>query len=173
MLPKGFAPRDISGWPARTGGLLEASRQLQQGYHLELARRAREELGERLTLIEPIDYTETRGVSFYDLFLDRTQWPRLIRQGYDEANRVLQRSAEPQSASAAHARAGRQTDGRKCEAMGSQVPTEGENMADSVYRVTEVVGVSSDSWEQATKNAVEKVSETVRDLGSPRSFDRT
>jgi flavin-binding protein dodecin len=37
-------------------------------------------------------------------------------------------------------------------------------MADSVYRVTEVVGVSSDSWEQATQNAVEKVSETVRDL---------
>ena len=36
--------------------------------------------------------------------------------------------------------------------------------ADSVYRVTEVVGVSSDSWEQATKNAVKKVSETVRDL---------
>jgi dodecin len=41
----------------------------------------------------------------------------------------------------------------------------GENeMADSVYRVTEVVGVSSDSWEKATQNAVEKVSETVRDL---------
>jgi len=37
-------------------------------------------------------------------------------------------------------------------------------MADSVYRVTEVVGVSADSWEQATKSAVEKVSESVRDL---------
>jgi flavin-binding protein dodecin len=37
-------------------------------------------------------------------------------------------------------------------------------MAESVYRVTEVVGVSSDSWEQATKNAVETVSQTVRDL---------
>lgn len=37
-------------------------------------------------------------------------------------------------------------------------------MADSVYRVTEVVGVSSDSWEQATKSAIEMVSETVRDL---------
>ena len=37
-------------------------------------------------------------------------------------------------------------------------------MADSVYRVTEVVGVSSDSWEQATKSAVEKVSQSVRDL---------
>ncbi len=90
MLPKGFEPRDISGWPGRTGGLLEASRQLQQGYHLELARRARDELGGRLTLIEPIDETEIRGVSFYDLFLDRTQWPRLIRQGYEEASRVLQ-----------------------------------------------------------------------------------
>ncbi len=37
-------------------------------------------------------------------------------------------------------------------------------MAESVYRVTEVVGVSSDSWEQAARNAVEAVSQTVRDL---------
>lgn len=37
-------------------------------------------------------------------------------------------------------------------------------MSESVYRVTEVVGVSSDSWEQAARNAVEKVGETVRDL---------
>ena len=35
---------------------------------------------------------------------------------------------------------------------------------ESVYRVTEVVGVSGDSWEQAAKNAVETVSQTVRDL---------
>ncbi len=37
-------------------------------------------------------------------------------------------------------------------------------MAESVYRVTEVVGVSSESWEQAARNAVERVGETVRDL---------
>ena len=37
-------------------------------------------------------------------------------------------------------------------------------MAESVYRVTEVVGVSSDSWEQAARNAVEMVGESVRDL---------
>lgn len=37
-------------------------------------------------------------------------------------------------------------------------------MAESVYRVTEVVGVSSDSWEQAARNAVETVSASVRDL---------
>ena len=37
-------------------------------------------------------------------------------------------------------------------------------MAESVYRVTEVVGVSADSWEQAAKNAVETVGGSVRDL---------
>jgi flavin-binding protein dodecin len=41
---------------------------------------------------------------------------------------------------------------------------EEEHMADSVYRVTEVVGVSSDSWEQAAKSAVETVGQSVRDL---------
>jgi dodecin len=37
-------------------------------------------------------------------------------------------------------------------------------MADSVYRVTEVIGVSSESWEQAAKNAGEAAGETVREL---------
>ena len=37
-------------------------------------------------------------------------------------------------------------------------------MADSVYRVTEVIGVSSESWEAAARNAVETAANTVRDL---------
>lgn len=37
-------------------------------------------------------------------------------------------------------------------------------MSESVYRVTEVVGVSSDSWEQATRNAVEMVGKSVREM---------
>lgn len=37
-------------------------------------------------------------------------------------------------------------------------------MTESVYRVTEVVGVSSESWEAAARNAVETVAKTVRDL---------
>ena len=37
-------------------------------------------------------------------------------------------------------------------------------MADSVYRVTEVIGSSSDSWEAAASNAVETAAKTVRDL---------
>ena len=37
-------------------------------------------------------------------------------------------------------------------------------MADSVYRVTEVIGVSIESWEAAARTAVETAAKTVRDL---------
>ena len=37
-------------------------------------------------------------------------------------------------------------------------------MSDSVYRVTEVIGVSSESWEAAAAAAVETAAKTVRDL---------
>lgn len=37
-------------------------------------------------------------------------------------------------------------------------------MVDSVYRVTELVGTSSQSWEAAAKSAVETASKTLRDL---------
>ena len=37
-------------------------------------------------------------------------------------------------------------------------------MADSVYRVTELIGTSSQSWEAAAKVAVETASKTLRDL---------
>jgi dodecin len=37
-------------------------------------------------------------------------------------------------------------------------------MSDSVYRVTEVIGVSSESWESAARNAVETAARTIRDL---------
>jgi flavin-binding protein dodecin len=37
-------------------------------------------------------------------------------------------------------------------------------MADSVYRVTEVIGTSTESWEAAARNAVETAAKSVRDL---------
>ncbi|MDJ0761536.1 MAG: dodecin family protein [Myxococcota bacterium] len=37
-------------------------------------------------------------------------------------------------------------------------------MTESVYKVIELVGTSTDSWEAAAKAAVEKASETLRDL---------
>ena len=35
---------------------------------------------------------------------------------------------------------------------------------DSVYRITEIIGTSKTSWEEAAKNAVETASRTLRDL---------
>jgi flavin-binding protein dodecin len=40
----------------------------------------------------------------------------------------------------------------------------GAEMSESVYRVTEVIGVSPESWEAAARNAVETAGRTIRDL---------
>jgi dodecin len=37
-------------------------------------------------------------------------------------------------------------------------------MADSVYRVTDLVGVSTQSWEDAARSAIETAATTLRDL---------
>ncbi len=37
-------------------------------------------------------------------------------------------------------------------------------MSDSVYRVTEVIGVSTESWEAAARSAVEVAGKSIRDL---------
>jgi dodecin len=37
-------------------------------------------------------------------------------------------------------------------------------MADSVYKVIELVGTSSNSWEDAAKAAVDRASKSLRDL---------
>jgi flavin-binding protein dodecin len=37
-------------------------------------------------------------------------------------------------------------------------------MSESVYKIIELVGSSTNSWEDAAKNAVERASQTLRDL---------
>jgi flavin-binding protein dodecin len=44
------------------------------------------------------------------------------------------------------------------------VKPRGAIMSDSVYRVTEVIGASSKSWEAAAANAVETAARSVRDI---------
>jgi dodecin len=60
---------------------------------------------------------------------------------------------------------------------GQDRPGKGEedHMSDSVYRVTEVIGTSATSWEEAAKNAVETAAKTLRDLrvGEVVKFDVT
>jgi NTE family protein len=83
LLPPRLEGEEISGWENRRAGMLDAARQLQVANHLELARRSRRRLGEKLTLIEPVPYADVQGAAFYDLFLDRRRWPQLMRRGYD------------------------------------------------------------------------------------------
>ena len=37
-------------------------------------------------------------------------------------------------------------------------------MSNSIYRVTEVIGTSTESWEDATRHAVETAAKSLRDL---------
>ncbi|MGO9357395.1 MAG: dodecin family protein [Xanthobacteraceae bacterium] len=37
-------------------------------------------------------------------------------------------------------------------------------MAESVYKVIELIGTSSDSWEQAAKAAIDRAGKSLRDL---------
>lgn len=37
-------------------------------------------------------------------------------------------------------------------------------MSDSVYKIIELVGTSSESWEKAAANAVERAGQSLRDL---------
>jgi NTE family protein len=89
MLPEGLEPDDITGWQNKPMGMVLASRELQQAYHVEFARRARDELGDALTIIDAAPPGLCRGGWLYDLFIDRSRWPELIRAGYERTTRAL------------------------------------------------------------------------------------
>jgi NTE family protein len=89
MLPPQLEPEDITGWKDTRMGILNASRQAEQGFQLELAHRARRALGDRLTVIDAADHRLLRGPAFYDIFIDRSRWPELIRAGHERATRAL------------------------------------------------------------------------------------
>jgi predicted acylesterase/phospholipase RssA len=89
MLPERLEPDDITGWQNKPMGIVLASRELQQAYHVEFARRARRELGDALTIIDAADPRLCRGAWLYDLFIDRSRWPELIHTGYVRATEAL------------------------------------------------------------------------------------
>ena len=45
-------------------------------------------------------------------------------------------------------------------------------MAESVYKVIELVGTSNDSWEQAAAAAIDRASQTLRDLRVARIIEQ-
>jgi dodecin len=46
------------------------------------------------------------------------------------------------------------------------------NMAESVYKVIDLVGTSNDSWEKAAAAAIERASQTLRDLRVARVVEQ-
>ncbi len=95
MLPERLTPDDITGWQRKPMGIVQASRELQQAYHVEFARRAQRELGDTLTIIDAADPRLCRGGWLMDLFIDRSRWPELIRTGYERTNAGLKRLRRP------------------------------------------------------------------------------
>jgi len=95
MLPPQLEPQDITGWQDTRMGILTASRQAEQGVQLEFAHRLRAALGDSLTIIDAADHRLLRGPAFYDLFIDRSRWPALIRDGYERATRALDALRRP------------------------------------------------------------------------------
>jgi predicted acylesterase/phospholipase RssA len=91
MLPERLTPDDITGWHRKPMGIVLASRELQQAYHVEFARRAQRELGGALTIIDAADPRLCRGGWLMDLFIDRSRWPELIRTGYERTSAALKR----------------------------------------------------------------------------------
>jgi predicted acylesterase/phospholipase RssA len=89
LLPPGLEGDAVDGSDAGRMSLLDLSRRIAAGGHLELARRNLRRLGDRVTLIEPLAPAETRGAAFYDLFLDRRRWPELMRRGYESTVEAL------------------------------------------------------------------------------------
>jgi flavin-binding protein dodecin len=43
-------------------------------------------------------------------------------------------------------------------------PHSGRHLAESVYKVIELIGTSTESWEKATSAAIERAAESLRDL---------
>ncbi len=108
MLPPQLEPEDITGWQDTRMGILTASRQAEQGVQLEFAHRLRAALGSSMTIIDAADHRLLRGPAFYDIFIDRSRWPALIRGGYERATRALDAFRRPvRVAGSRKARAGR------------------------------------------------------------------
>lgn len=92
-LPPGFTGEPIGDWVHRPWSILRASGQLRYALYLELAREHVRQLGDRLELLQPVPYDRVRGARFYESFLDRTDWPRYMRDGHEAAREALARRA--------------------------------------------------------------------------------
>ena len=101
MLPPQLEPEDITGWKdTRHGRARRPAARPSRASSSSSRTAPRRALGDRLTVIDAADHRLLRGPAFYDLFIDRSRWPELIRAGYERTTRALDtlRPAAPPAA---------------------------------------------------------------------------
>src|SRR5262245_32565901 len=92
-----------------------------------------------------------------------TTWPPPLSlaqaQGGSQNSRVPSQAPLAKSANSAKLADWRRAAGQRAAQMKGR-----SAMAESVYKVVEIVGSSSESWEKAARTAVETASKSLRDL---------
>lgn len=99
--PEDFDGEDLTGWDRHSFSPVRVSPQARHSQHLEAARMQLRLIEDRCLLLHPVDYTEIKGVKFYELFVDRSRWPEFVLRGYHHARRsltLLDRQKERQEA---------------------------------------------------------------------------
>lgn len=90
--PPGLAGEDATGWDRMPLSILELAAQVRTSQHVQLARenlaRLRAEVPDVL-LLEPVPYDVAQGTGLYRQFVDPTDWPTFIREGYDTTREAL------------------------------------------------------------------------------------
>jgi dodecin len=77
---------------------------------------------------------------------------------------LTQRALAPQAVDIARPKCPRNRSGLARQAAGATRAAREDLMAENVYKVIELIGTSSESWEKAAAAAIERASKSLRDL---------
>ncbi|MCS6843570.1 MAG: patatin-like phospholipase family protein [Caldilineales bacterium] len=99
LLPPDLRGQELTGWGRLNP--LALSRQARRSQRLEAARMQWRLVQNRSLLLHPVDFHESQGIRFYELWVDRGRWPEFVMRGYHHARRnlaLLDRRSVPQEA---------------------------------------------------------------------------
>lgn len=93
--PPDFAGEDATGWEAKHASIFHIASQVRSSQQIELARTNLRLLQEhsQVDLISPVPYSVVQGIGFYKQFIDKSDWPKFMRQGRKATHTVLARWA--------------------------------------------------------------------------------
>lgn len=97
FLPPDLRGQELGRWERLNP--LALSLQARRSPRLEAARMQWRLVQDRGLLLHPVDFRESQGLRFYELFVDRSRWPEFVMRGYHHARRnlaLLDRRSLPQ-----------------------------------------------------------------------------